>query len=181
MNLIYPDQLPTYHVHHHICAWCSVHLSWGYQFIDSTRTVFCSLVSMLYWSLIRFIIEALGSGSFISKHALLIYNFLYYRSTGQEVVRRRFSTTRSIWGKVRLKGVSPGEWCDVVIDDIDDVGFEVDVGVYVDDDLDVYAQDNDAAARSMSSSRASSVMGSTSAVRFVQIFYIQIFCYQISW
>ena len=75
-------------------------------------------------------------------------------------------------------GVSPGlESCDVDIDDIDD-GFEVEVevGVYVDDD----AQDNDAAPRSMSSSRASSVMGSTSAVRFVQIFYIQIFCYQIS-
>ena len=78
-------------------------------------------------------------------------------------------------------GVSPGEWCDVVIDDIDDVGFEVEVVVYVDDDVDVDAQDNDAAARSMSSSRASSVMGSTSAVRFVQIFSIQIFCYQISW
>ena len=83
-------------------------------------------------------------------------------------------------------GVSPGEWCDVVIDDIDegvevDDSFEVDVVVYVDDDVDVDAQDNDAATRSMSSSRASSVMGSTSAVRFVQIFYIQIFCYQISW
>ena len=72
-------------------------------------------------------------------------------------------------------GVSPGESCDVDIDD----GFEVEVCVYVDDDLDVDAQDNDATARSMSSSRASSVMGSTSAVRFVQIFYIKIFCYQI--
>ena len=78
-------------------------------------------------------------------------------------------------------GVSQGlESCDVDIDVIDDgfevdVGFEVEVGVYVDDDLDVYAQDNDAAARSMSSSRASSVMGSTSAVNFVQIFSSQIF------
>ena len=79
-------------------------------------------------------------------------------------------------------GVSPGESCDVDIDDgfEVDVGFEVEVCVYVDDDLDVDAQDNDATARSMSSSRASSVMGSTSAVRFVQIFYIKIFCYQIS-
>ena len=83
-------------------------------------------------------------------------------------------------------GVSQGlESCDVDVDVIDDgfevdVGFEVEVGVYVDDDFDVDAQDNDATARSMSSSRASSVMGSTSAVRFVQIFYIQIFCYQIS-
>ena len=82
-------------------------------------------------------------------------------------------------------GVSPGlESCDVDIDVIDDgfevdVGFEVEVCVYVDDDLDVDAQDNDATARSMSSSRASSVMGSTSAVRFVQIFSIQIFVYQI--
>ena len=82
-------------------------------------------------------------------------------------------------------GVSPGlESCDVDIDVIDDgfevdVGFEVEVCVYVDDDLDVDAQDNDATARSMSSSRASSVMGSTSAVRFVQIFSIQIFIYQI--
>ena len=75
-------------------------------------------------------------------------------------------------------GVSQGlESCDVDIDVIDDgfevdVGFEVEVCVYVDDDLDVDAQDNDATARSMSSSRASSVMGSTSAVRFVQIFSI---------
>ena len=59
--------------------------------------------------------------------------------------------------------------------------YDVDVNLYVEDDVDVDAQDNDAAARSMSSSRASSVMGSTSAVRFVQIFSIQIFCYQISW
>ena len=45
------------------------------------------------------------------------------------------------------------------------------------DDFDVDAQDNDATARSMSSSRASSVMGSTTAVNFVQIFSVQIFVY----
>ena len=182
MNLIYPDQLPTYHVHHHICAWCSVHLSWRCKFVNFTRTVFCSLVSMLYWSLALLLKHWAVARSFASMLCWFII-FFTIAAPGRRWWEEDFRRQEVFEAKSGWRGSLQVSLVTLILMMVLKLMLVLRLRLVsmLTTILMSMRQDNDAAARSMSSSRASSVMGSTSAVRFVQIFYIQIFCYQISW